>query len=130
MTEESRTDYLPFITSLAVVVGVFSLIRGGLWIYGGMNPVLTILKDWYVSILGLLSIVVGGIAIAASIAGFRRAGNAVKLIKRYAWALVVFNIVWIGSYYYHNVTIHFLICLVDISIGLGTLYYIKKRLLQ
>ncbi|TFH38712.1 MAG: hypothetical protein E4G96_10090 [Chrysiogenales bacterium] len=95
MSESQRPPLLTMLAILALVVGVFSLIRGGLLIFGGISQVIAGVGGVFEIIIGILSLGVATLALMGGILVFREKTGGIASMKLYAATLAAYNLIWV-----------------------------------
>lgn len=125
MSDIQRPPVLTLLAVLAVVTGAFSLIRGGLLIFGGISQ----LMDGYGGapeiVIGVLALGVGLLAVISGTMVLLNRKEGVPLLWKFGIALIVYSLVWVV---YANVTggkVSWVSVLTELAIGAMTLGMIK-----
>ncbi len=125
MSDIQRPPVLTLLAVLAVVTGAFSLIRGGLLIFGGISQ----LMDGYGGapeiVIGVLALGVGLLAVISGAMVLLNRKEGVPLLWKFGIALIVYSLVWVV---YANVTggkVSWVSVLTELAIGAMTLGMIK-----
>ncbi|MBN2078891.1 MAG: hypothetical protein JW838_07985 [Spirochaetes bacterium] len=95
MADTQRPPLLTLLAVLALVVGVFSFIRGGLLIFGGVTQVMAGVGGVFEIIFGILSLAVSVLAFLCGLAVLREKAGGVRTMKLYALALGTYNLLWV-----------------------------------
>lgn len=95
MADTQRPPLLTLLAVLALVVGVFSFIRGGLLIFGGVTQIVAGVGGIFEIIFGILSLAVSVLAFLCGLWVLREKTEGVRMMKLYAIALGGYNLLWI-----------------------------------
>lgn len=95
MPDVQRPMLLTLLAVLAIIVGVFSSIRGGLLIFGGISQIMAGVGGVFDIILGGLSLAVGILALVSGIMVMWDRASGTGLMFVYAVALACYNVIWV-----------------------------------
>lgn len=95
MSDVQRPLILTLLGVLALITGVFSAIRGGLMIYGGITQLMAGVGGVAEIIIGVLSLAVGAAALICGIMVLVDRSGGVALMQKYAIALIAYNVIWV-----------------------------------
>lgn len=95
MPDVQRPMLLTLLALLAIIVGVFSSIRGGLMIFGGISQIMAGVGGVSEIILGALSLVAGMLALVCGIMVMWDKAGGPGLMLVYAIALAGYNVIWV-----------------------------------
>ncbi len=95
MADTQRPPLLTLLAVLALVVGVFAFIRGGLLIFGGVTQVVAGVGGIFEIIFGILSLAVSVLAFLCGLGVLREKAGGVRMMKLYALALGGYNLLWV-----------------------------------
>jgi hypothetical protein len=125
MSDVQRPPVLTLLAVLAIITGIFSLIRGGLLIFGGISQVMD-------GVVGIAEILIGVLGLAVAVLGIisgarvllNKAGG-VALLWKFAIAMLGYTLIWV---IYRSVTggmVSWISVLVELAISAVTLAIIK-----
>jgi hypothetical protein len=129
MSDFQKPAVLTLLSSLAIVIGVFSVIDGALRIYSGIDR---IINDFTLSgilylVFGIICLAVGGIALVAGIRTIFDKKRAVSLLQIFAMALIGFDVLWFIFTRVTDEKISWLLLVAQLAIGIAALVIIKTN---
>ena len=125
MPDAEKPLVLTFLAVLAVITGVFSAIRGGLMIFGGINQLIAGVGGVFEILYGVLSLAVGVLALLSGINMIRGAGGWIEWLKRFAVGLASYNLLWVIYSLASGGRVSWLNVLTELAIALVTLAFLK-----
>jgi hypothetical protein len=125
MSDTQRPPVLTLLAILALITGVFSVIRGGLLIFGGISQVMDGVGGIFEIIIGVLDLAVGALAIISGIKVLLNKAGGVALMWKFAIALIGYNVIWVLYASVAGGTVSWLSVLCELAICIVTLGLIK-----
>ena len=95
MSDIQKPYILTILAVLALIIGVYSFIRGGLLIYNSIRQLSAGFGGIFELIIGLLSVAVGVLAFIGGISVVLNRPGFIDAMKRYAIAITAYQIVWV-----------------------------------
>ncbi|OHD66644.1 MAG: hypothetical protein A2176_05110 [Spirochaetes bacterium RBG_13_51_14] len=95
MSDIQKPTVLNLLAVLALITGVFSSIRGGLMIFGGISQIIGDVGGVFEIIIGVASLGVGVIAFISGIKVLWDRAGGIAIIKMYAIGLIGYNVLWV-----------------------------------
>jgi hypothetical protein len=125
MSDIQRPSIVTLLAILAIITGVFSIIRSGLLIFQGINLQIEGVSGVFVLIIGILSLAVGVLALVSGIRVMWDNTGGMALMQKYAIALIGYNIIWIIYSSVAGGKISWLSLISELAIGIITIGLIK-----
>ena len=123
MSDVQRPSVITLLAVLAIITGVFSLIRGGLMIFGGISQLMAGVGGVFVLIIGILSLAVGAMALVSGIKVIWNKTGGIALMQKYAFALIGYNVIWVvysiatgGKIGWMNLISELAICIITLAL--------------
>jgi hypothetical protein len=127
MSDARKPSFLILAAVLAIIIGVYSLIRGGLMLYYSIQQFKVSSGGILDLIIGLLSAGVGVLALAGGINVLRGRPGCIDLMKKYAIAIFAYQIVWAVFSIASGRQVGWGSMLLDIFVGAATFVYITTN---
>jgi len=127
MSDVQRPIVATLLAILAIITGVFSIIRGGLLIFHGINQLIEGVSGVFVLIIGILSLAVGGLALLSGIKVMWDKAGGIAMMQKYAIALIGYNVIWVIYSTVAGGKIYWPLTLSEFAIGIITLWLIKTN---
>lgn len=127
MSDDQRPTILTLIAVLAIIIGIFSGIRGVLMIFGGINQLIAGVGGIFDLIVGLLSAAVGVFAIISGAVVMREKTGGVDFLKKYAIAVIAYNVIWVIYTRVAGGKVSWLSVLVELAICIATIVFIMTN---
>jgi hypothetical protein len=125
MSDAVKPTVLTLLAALAIITGVFSIMRGGLMIFGGISQLMAGVGGVFEIIFGVLSLAVGILALLSGINVLREVSGCVEWMKRYAIGLALYTMLWLIYSIASGGKIGWLNVLSELAIAAATLALIK-----
>jgi hypothetical protein len=125
MSDAERPLVLTLLAALAIITGVFSMIRGGLMIFGGISQIIAGVGGAGEIVYGVLSLAVGVLALLSGINVMRGASGWIEWMKRYAIGLAGYNALWVIYAMAAGGKLSWLNVLSELAIAIATLALLK-----
>lgn len=127
MADVQRPGVVTLLAILAIITGVFSIIRSALLIFQGINYLIEGVSGVFVLIIGILSLAVGLLALVSGIKVMWDKTGGISLMQKYAIALIVYNVIWVIYSSVAGGKISWLNLLSELAIGIITIGLIKTN---
>ena len=95
MADTPRPQILTLMAIRALVVGVFSFIRGGLLVFGGASQAAAGVGGVFEILFGIMSLAVAVLALLCGLGVLREKAGGIRMMKLYALALGAYNLLWV-----------------------------------
>ncbi|MBN2161247.1 MAG: hypothetical protein JW807_17800 [Spirochaetes bacterium] len=125
MPDVQKPMLLTLLAVLAIIVGVFSSIRGGLMIFGGISQIMAGVGGVFEIILGVLSLAVGLAALVCGIMVIWDKAGGTGLMLIYAIALIGYNAIWVVYSIATGGKISWLSVISELLIGAVTIFQLR-----
>jgi hypothetical protein len=125
MPDAEKPTVLTLLSTLAIITGAFSFIRGGLMIFGGINQLIAGVGGVFEIIFGVLSLSVGVLALASGINVLRSKPGWIEWMKKYALGLALYDVLWLVYSIVSGGRIGWPTLLTEIAIAVATLAILR-----
>ncbi len=112
---------------LAMIIGAYSVVRGALILYYSIQQLQGSSGGIAELIIGILSVLVGALALISGIKVFRGMQGCIELMKKYAIAIVAYQIVWIVFALASGRLVGWGSVILDFLVGAATFVYITTN---
>ena len=127
MSDARKPSLLNALAAVAIIIGVYSCIRGSLLLYDSIVQISSGFGGISELIMGLLSAGVGVLALACGIKIVRDKPGCIDLMKKYAIALTAYQIVWIIFAFASGRIVGWGSVILDILAGAGSFIYVTTN---
>jgi hypothetical protein len=127
MSDARKPSFLILAAVLGIIIGIYSIIRGGLMLYYSIQQLVAGFGGIAELIIGLLSAAVGVLALAGGTNALRGRQGCIDLMKKYAIAITAYQIVWVIFSIASGRLVGWGSVLLDIFVGAGTFVYITTN---
>jgi len=115
-----KPSILRMLSILAIIIGVYILVRGGLLTYESIRSWASGFSDIFELCIGVLSAAFGIFALMSGISVLRSRPGCIELLKKYAITLVAYQIIWIIFTVTSGRIVGWGSVLLDSAVGIGT----------
>jgi hypothetical protein len=127
MSVARKPSILTALAALAIIIGVYSCIRGVLLFYDSIVQLSSGFGGIFELIMGLLSAAAGVLALACGIKVVRDKPGCIDLMKKYAIAICAYQIIWIIFAFVSGRTVGWGSVILDFLAGAGSFVYITTN---